>query len=623
MKKIVLIEKLSITSLVLIVFFKFFFEKVYYREIYPSLQKEWILKLLEGIGINCLIFQNKENDNYINSSPKAVKLELKAFDIRKKLELNFIKNYFENNSLCQSFLKKYDTSSEKLKLCIRGELQESHLHVESQSIILIENKKILNNRIIYYYSNKISSYLLLNHYHKNLKISSIPILTGFFTEIFSRIFSLAINKFKNISMKKISHKKLKNNSINLENFEIAFLPHNGLKYGGAYSKNFYYSNDESSKLNKKNILNILRTPPDLFTKKFFSFWNMPNIFMNNYKDKVSFSRIIFFCKKISFKQISSIYELILFFFISKMIIKIENNLFFFENLPRLKIILCDFDVLFEKTILIACDIKKIKTASIQERYSMNTLVAPLFFNYYFIGGEKFEPFFKKYGYIVDQYYPIGTKSSLKKNKKRLLIKSEYLRLNNIKKKKILFVGVIVMNKFYKMLEGETGSTIENNIFFIKELINISKRFKDLHFILRFKMYKNFELLPKTLIEELKKCSNIEFDPLEKVNIYDLLSLCDLIVGRQSTLIEEGLSDDIPAIILDEINFFSNYNSYPLNKLILTAKNSKELNTYFDRFYEGKSLYSPELKLEIGRYLLSNKDSLDFKSKLQNILEEII
>ena len=180
-----------------------------------------------------------------------------------------------------------------------------------------------------------------------------------------------------------------------------------------------------------------------------------------------------------------------------------------------------------------------------------------------------------------------------------------------------------MNKFYKMLEGETGSTIENNIFFIKELINISKRFKDLHFILRFKMYKNFELLPKTLIEELKKCSNIEFDPLEKVNIYDLLSLCDLIVGRQSTLIEEGLSDDIPAIILDEINFFSNYNSYPLNKLILTAKNSKELNTYFDRFYEGKSLYSPELKLEIGRYLLSNKDSLDFKSKLQNILEEII
>ena len=85
------------------------------------------------------------------------------------------------------------------------------------------------------------------------------------------------------------------------------------------------------------------------------------------------------------------------------------------------------------------------------------------------------------------------------------------------------------------------------------------------------MYDNFELLPKDLIEELKKCRNIEIDPLEKVNIYDLLSLCDLVIGRQSTLIEEGLSDEIPTIVLDEINFFSNYNSYPLHKLILTAK----------------------------------------------------
>ena len=623
MKKIVLIEKLGITSLSLMIFFKFFLEKVYYRELYPSLQKEWILKFLESIGIICLSFKNTENDNCINSSQNLEKLELKSFDIRKKLELNFIKNYFENNSLCNSFLRKYETSSEKLKLCIRGELQESHVNVESQSLSLIENNKLLNNKKIYYYSNKISSYLLLNNYHKNLKISSIPILISFFTIIFLRIFSLLINKFKNISVKIIPHKKLKNNSINLENFEIAFLPHNGIKYGRAYSKNYYYSNNESSKLNKKNILNILRTPPDLFTKKFFSFWNMPNILMNNYKDKISFSRIIFLYKKISLKQILSIYELILFFFISKIIIKIENNLFFFESLPRLKIILCDFDVIFEKTILIACDIKKIKTASIQERYSMNTLISPLFFNYYFIAGEKFEPFFKKYGYIVDQYYPIGTKSSLLKNKKKLLINSEYSRLNNIKKKKILFVGVLVMNKFTKMVSGVTGSTIKNNVFFIKELIDISKRFKDFHFILRFKMYDNFELLPKDLIEELKKCRNIEIDPLEKVNIYDLLSLCDLVIGRQSTLIEEGLSDEIPTIVLDEINFFSNYNSYPLHKLILTAKNSKELNMYFDRFYEGKSLYSSELKLEISKYLLNNEDGLDFKSKLQNILEEII
>ena len=46
--------------------------------------------------------------------------------------------------------------------------------------------------------------------------------------------------------------------------------------------------------------------------------------------------------------------------------------------------------------------------------------------------------------------------------------------------------------------------------------------------------------------------------LEKLTIYDLISLCDFVVARQTSLIEESLSDNIPVIVLDEINFYSNY-----------------------------------------------------------------
>ena len=41
--------------------------------------------------------------------------------------------------------------------------------------------------------------------------------------------------------------------------------------------------------------------------------------------------------------------------------------------------------------------------------------------------------------------------------------------------------------------------------------------------------------------------------------------------------------------------------------------------HFDRFNEGKSLYSPEMKRKINEYFIENKKDLDFKSKFQNIL----
>ena len=58
--------------------------------------------------------------------------------------------------------------------------------------------------------------------------------------------------------------------------------------------------------------------------------------------------------------------------------------------------------------MLACDIKKIKTVSNQERYLLNFLVPPLFYNYYLVPGKKYEEALKEKGYIVDKYYSIGS-----------------------------------------------------------------------------------------------------------------------------------------------------------------------------------------------------------------------
>ena len=198
-----------------------------------------------------------------------------------------------------------------------------------------------------------------------------------------------------------------------------------------------------------------------------------------------------------------------------------------------------------------------------------------------------------------------------------------MRINKINKKKILFVGLHINDKFTTRRYGEIGLSLKNNIFFFKELINISKKFKNFYFIVRLKSFKNWDLLPREVLNDINNSKNLEIGISEKLNIYDLISLCDLVVARQTSLIEESLSDNIPVIVLDEVNFYSNYADYPLSKLVITVKNSEELNMHFDRFNEGKSLYSPEMKRKINEYFIENKKDLDFKSKFQNILEEII
>ena len=595
MKKIIIIEELTIFTLLFFFFLKFFFNKIYFRTLSKALEKEWVDKILKSIGFCSLGF------NDIISDPLH-----ESFEIRKKLELKFIKDRIEKNNIFVSFVKKYNTNSEKFKLCLRGELTSADntcYHIESGSIALINKYKLLEKNKIYYFTNKISSYLLLKNHHNKIKVSTIYFLFSFAFYFFLKLITIIKKKIPKKSLKNNFLKNAKKKIVNIKNFKIIYFIHHGLRYGEAYNKTHIYNNNKKSKINKDNILSIVTGTQDQFTKRFFSFWNMPNINFKDYKETTNLKKEFFLYQKIFLKNIFNIYELVLSFFIIVAIIQIKKNLNFFNNLPNLKTIICDYDILFDKKILIACDIKKIKTIAIQERFAVNTLISPLFFNYYFISGEKFESYFNEYGYLVDKYYPIGViRSSVFKNRKKLLIKNEYLRLSKINKKIILFVGIDILNKFKTRFHGEDGSSIKNNIFFFKELIDISKRLKDCHFIIRLKNYNNLHLMPKYIIDELKYCKNIEMDTLGKINIYHLINLCNLVISRQTSVIEECISDDIPVVVLDEMNFLSNYTSYPLHKLFVNAKNSEELNMYIDKFYQGECLYDETKKNELRKYL---------------------
>ena len=87
------------------------------------------------------------------------------------------------------------------------------------------------------------------------------------------------------------------------------------------------------------------------------------------------------------------------------------------------------------------------------------------------------------------------------------------------KKKILFVGLHIHDKFTTRLEGEIGLSLKNNIFFFKELINISKKFKNFYFIVRLKNFENWDLLPREVLNDINNSKNLEIGISEKLNIY--------------------------------------------------------------------------------------------------------
>ncbi len=616
MKRIFIIEKITISSLTLSLFLKIFFNKVYYRELSSIFKNESLVKFFDNLGILCLSFKSLDNIYYNRS-----------FNIRRKIELKLFDNFIRNNFFFKSFSKKYNPNLEKLKLCLMPNDSEG-TYIETLSLSLIEKYFTLKENKVFYFPIKISSYLLLKNHDKNLKVFSVFVIINIIKIIFYKFLNtlkLSLSKKKNHQKTKVSKSKKK---YDFKEFEIAYFPHKSLKYSNSYNKTFIFSEKIESKFYKSKVLNILKEPVDNFSLKYFDFYQIPYLNVKSFYDDFRYKKMFYIFKNfINFKFYKniSIFKILLSFYILNKIYQIEKYIFLFEKLNKLKIIYCDYDSLFPKTILLACDIKKIKTVSNQERYLLNYLISPLFFNYYLVPGVKYENELKEKGYIVDKYFSVGSlRSSSNLNLKKLNLNKEILRLKNIKKKKILCLGTVIADKYSTDLEGENGSSIQNNIDFFEQIILLAKNFENLYFIIRLKLDENLNLIPKKILDLIDQSENIELNKVSsKVNIYQLLNISNFVIGRYTSLIEESIADGIEAIIFDEKNFFSSIENYGLNKKIILAKNEQDLNYFLKIFEQGKNLYDHNFKIEMNEYFSNNFIKSNPKFKIQKILNELI
>ena len=320
-------------------------------------------------------------------------------------------------------------------------------------------------------------------------------------------------------------------------------------YGQSHiRKTFIYENDTNSKLYKENILTIFFEDTDDLSQRFLNLHKIPNININRFisKKKSLFKLIKFVTANISIQFLIkhfNIYNMILSLFLINFLFtffKFEN---FIKKLKSLNLIYSFYDVLFPKIFTFICDINKIKSISHQERTFHYTYFSPLFYNYYLISGD-FKNLLPKYDYKIDQYFDMGVMRSHLVNKKINFLKKDLKRLNFIKneKKVVLCIALFPDDNHSIGLYGEDGKSLDSNVNYLNTIYKLSNYFKLFHFVIRFKFPNAKDYIPKDLIEKIDNSKNIEINNnFKSLTIHELMGLSDIIIGKQTSALEEALS----------------------------------------------------------------------------------
>ena len=295
--------------------------------------------------------------------------------------------------------------------------------------------------------------------------------------------------------------------------------------------------------------------------------------------------------------------------------KFEN---FIKKLKSLNLIYSFYDVLFPKIFTFICDINKIKSISHQERTFHYTYFSPLFYNYYLISGD-FKNLLPKYDYKIDQYFDMGVMRSHLVNKK-LIFKKDLKRLNFIKneKKVVLCIALFPDDNHSIGLYGEDGKSLDSNVNYLNTIYKLSNYFKIFHFVIRFKFPNAKDYIPKDLIEKIDNSKNIEINNnFKSLTIHELMGLSDIIIGTQTSALEEALSAGKNVIFYDNENHFRSL-EYVLNKANIVESNIEGLKFKLEKILTDDKKYLDEILKQTNNFFSINKKIDSYKAINQTI-----
>ena len=392
------------------------------------------------------------------------------------------------------------------------------------------------------------------------------------------------------------------NTDNLNSYKIACYPHKGIYYGDLYLKDFFYSYDQNNFLYYKKILHLEWNKLSLpeISKEYYAKNNIKYLYLKNFSNSwvLLKKNILYWTKNLSLFLKIAKYDIQVLYFVllsTYLIIESQENLHKFKNL---KIILACNDELFPIELSIACKKKNIITISTQDRLFTSNVLPIFIFDFYFVAGEMSKQITKKR----------MSESYIKSIKNLYLVKTDKYKnfKNNLSND---FYNCIVMDYpssayWYKNGRHDILSWKANKNFY-NIIINLSKKYPEVNFLIKSKNYK-WTTIPfyENIVEEINQRKNITILTNQtKLTANESLNKADFVLAVTSSLAEEMLSIGKPVII------YNSYGGHP-KKLFnygerILANNYEEISEKINLIVKNYQRFNSELNLDRSKLFYDN------------------
>lgn len=609
MKKIIFFEDLDRLNFYLSLIFIPFYKKIYFRNASYAKGSNFFKK-----NLNIFFFR-------IGLSGLGGQALNKSFVLKKFLIKKFIKNNLDENFFLK-FGKLIDIDNvTKIIFTFENYLYNSkYLVIDTSSYICIKNH-FKDGEIIYYFPSSKKTFLLISEIkNKNIKIIKFLLFIIEFNFVLKKGFKLLLEKsFFKSRTKKYFYEKTKSFG------EIGYFPHEGLKYGNFFKKNFIYQNDIKSKLYKDNIETLSFKEFDPLTKRFLNFFKLKYCNIENFSKNLKFSfflkYIIFFLRNRKFLKKNSFVN----FFIFLEIYLSTQKYDLFLKKKNYKFLFFYNDFLIPTGFLLASEINNIKTISFQDRLLSYFYYHRCFFDLYLTAGNEFKKILKN-KFLIKKFKTLGlTRADFIQNKKIKL-------LENIKNQGIYDEIISCLLIGYREdarvdLFGEVGNSENSILNFLNDIKRLANIFNNKYFVVQFKLL-NLEKYP----ELFKKINNTIFGYKNLTLITDktissasLVGNSDLVIGKYSTILDESLVKNKNVIIHDPENFVSTFGFYRKNKFLI-AKNYDDLLYKFTNLLNKKgdffNYYMNKKKNYVEKYL-TNDGVVGNQDKITEFIERFV
>lgn len=627
MQRIFFIAKLDLFSLGIALIVKPFFHKVCFFDAIHLFRKQKNLEKIQWFGLVRLSYLGTDSRVWVESLPLHFEL-LNEFS-----EKHLLKSFFYT---CLIKFNQLDVRGQEKAQATLKSATLNLFQTEIPAIPLVRSFFPQSQYKVYFMPFLMQTYLLLGKLeHTNITLIGIHSFLRVLTLGGIRFIKIPIDTGRQI-FKKLKTFFLQKNNKKTENYPhplnstFAFFPHKELKYGEVFKKTYLYEDDPNSLFFKEKLLTLFLEEPDTLSKRYFRRFHIPyaNIRSLVGKKQVLREYIKIFLKVArpemmqAFTSLSAFYS---FLTIKSFWKEVVRDLNILDHFPDLKVIYVHYDALFPSSFILACHIKGMKTISAQERPIQYTYFPHLCYDHYLTCGEGFQELLKKQGYVVEHFHPVGpiraslikqiSSSSEKKYERLLEIKKNY--------KLVVGFGLMPINEFDTGLSSDDGTWSQNNLHFMKIFLTLAKDFPNLYFFIKFKVADFIaDEMYQEVVLEIKKSPNVEIiENMRHYNTYTLAGLADLIIGKQTSIMEEALSCGKQVIFYDNENYLSHF-EYIFEGMDIIEQNYSGLKKRVHEILDGKYI-DPDKMEKFNETYFSTHQTQDGFTLMKEVISQVL